>query len=85
MSVKPRLLDVAAATQDVGPEGQVVWMPSGYLTVTGECIASDGVYLLENTRYVRPDLYLVAHVLRMEAIQRFFFTCSSVGMFQLGC
>jgi protein transport protein SEC24 len=53
MGVKPRLLDVAAAEKDVGPNGETVWRPSGYLTVTGECIAADGVYLLENGRYVR--------------------------------
>ena len=43
MSVKPRLLDVAAAAQVEGPDGEVVWRPSGYLTVTGECISSDAV------------------------------------------
>lgn len=72
MSVKPRLLDVAAASQEMGEDGGVVWRPSGYLTVTGECIASEGVYLLENSRYVRSlqtlspacfraAVYLVAH------------------------
>ena len=56
MNVKPRLLDVCAATQEQGPEGQFYWRPASYLTVTGECISSEGVYLLENSRYVRPSL-----------------------------
>lgn len=79
MTVKPRLLDVAAASQDVGPDGEVLWRPSSYLTVTGECIASDGVYLLENSRYVRP-LLITQHTCSS-------CKCSSVhcGMLCLGC
>lgn len=44
---------VQAAQMMDGPGGVPEWRPEAYLTVTGDSIASDGIYLLENAAEVR--------------------------------
>lgn len=45
---------VQAAHKVEGPGGTAEWRPDAFLTVTGDSIAADGVYLLENSTDVRP-------------------------------
>lgn len=47
-------MDVQAAHKVEGPGGVEEWRPEAYLTVTGDSIAADGIYLLENAVDVRP-------------------------------
>lgn len=52
-----RGLCMQAAHKVDGADGVPAWRPDAYLTVTGDSIASDGIYLLENAADVRTPAF----------------------------